>query len=78
MWAKQLLETINIYGIFDNPEELGNFTKCGSCFSWDDEYPVSNKMASDITDIVVNTKILTLLKLPQDTTNNALSDNQIK
>lgn len=76
--SEDLLETINIYGVFDNPEELSNFTKCGSCFSWEDEYPVSIKMASDMTDIIVNTKMLPMLKLPQDTTNNAISDNQIK
>lgn len=76
--SEDLLETINVYGIFDNPEELSGFVKCGSCFSWDDEYPVSMKMASDITDIVVNTKILPFLRLPQDTTNNAISDNQIR
>jgi len=72
-----LLETINIYGIFDNPEELSIFTQCGNCFSWEDEYPVSMKMASDITDIVVKTKILPFLQFPQDTSNDSLSQNQI-
>lgn len=76
--SDDLLETINIYGVFDNPEELSNFTKCGACFSWDDEYPVSLKMANDMTNIILNTKILPMLRLPQDTTNNSISDNQIK
>lgn len=76
--SDDLLETINIYGVFDNPEELSNFTKCGSCFSWDNEYPVSMKMANDMTNIILKTKILPFLQLPQDTTNNSLSDNQIK
>lgn len=76
--SETLLETINIYGVFDNPEELSSFTKCGSCFSWDDEYPVSLKMANDMTNIILNTKILPMLRLPQDTTNNSISDNQIK
>lgn len=75
--SEQLLETINIYGIFDNPEDLSNFTKCGSCFSWDDEYPVSMKMASVMTDIILKTKIFPFLQMPQDTSNDSLSQNQL-
>jgi hypothetical protein len=78
---EQLLETINVWGIFDNPTELSTFVSCGgnTCFSYDSEYPCSNKMASNITDIVLKTKVFPFLQLPADNTNDAVNkpDGQV-
>jgi hypothetical protein len=76
----KLLEYVNVFAIFENPEELSEFTLCNnisSCFSWDSPYPVSLKMANDITNIVMQTKVMPFLQMPQDTSNDALSQNQI-
>ena len=74
------MEYVNVFAIFENPEELSEFTLCNnisSCFSWDSPYPVSLKMANDITNIVMQTKVMPFLQMPQDTSNDALSQNQI-
>lgn len=67
------LESINVVGIFDDPTELINFVGCdeSTCFSWDDTYPCSLKMANDITNIVLKTKVYPYLQLPADNTNDA-------
>ena len=73
------LEYINVYAVFENPTELANYINCSkeSCFSWDQQYPVSLKMATTITDIVLKTKIYPFLQLPQDTANDAANPSQI-
>lgn len=78
--SEMLLEYINIFAIFENPEELANFTGCSSvigCFNWDSKYPVSLKMSNDITNIVMQTKMIPSLQMPYDTSNDALSQNQL-
>jgi hypothetical protein len=74
-----LLEYINIFAIFENPEELAGFSSCGSspCFSWDSKYPCSLKMANDITNIIMQTKVQPFLQMPHDTSNDGLSQNQL-
>lgn len=74
--SEQLLEKINVWGIFENPSELSTFVSCGgeSCFSYDDEYPCSLKMANDITNIVLKTKVYPYLQLPADNTNDAVNN----
>ena len=74
-----LLENINIFAIFEDPEELGNFSTCGggSCFNWDSQYPCSLKMANDITNIIMQTKVQPFLQMPHDTSNDSLSQNQL-
>ena len=78
--SELLLEYINIFAIFEDPEELANFTACSSsigCFNWDSKYPVSLKMANDITNIIMQTKVMPFLQMPHDTTNDAYSENQL-
>lgn len=72
---EQLLETINVWGIFENPSELANFVSCNgdTCFSYDSEYPCSLKMAQQITDIVLKTRVYPFLQLPADNTNDAVN-----
>ncbi len=75
-----LLEYINVFAIFEDPEELSDFSSCSSsigCFSWDSKYPCSLKMADDITNIVMQTKVMTFLQMPHDTTNDSFSENQL-
>lgn len=71
-----MLENISVYGIFDDPTSLSAYAACdgSTCYSIDNDYPCSLKMASDITNIVLKTKILPFLQIPSDTTNNAASD----
>lgn len=73
--AEDLLETINVWGIFDNPSELSTFVSCNgnTCFDYDSEYPCSLKMASDITNIVLKTKVFPFLQLPADNRNDGAS-----
>ncbi len=75
---EQLLETVNIYAIFEDPSDLSGFINCNNntCFGWDSEYPCSLKMASDITNIVLKTKVFPFLQLPVDNKNDAANINE--
>lgn len=68
-----ILDTVTLYGIFDDPSELSGFIGCdnNSCFNYNSVYPCSLKMASMITDIVIKTKVLPYLQLPADNRNDA-------
>lgn len=71
------LSKVALKGIFEDPTEVEAFF-CDSkpCFTWDDRYPVSAKMDNMIVDIVLKTKVLPLLQMPMDTTNDANNENQ--
>lgn len=73
--SEDLLETINVFGLFENPMSLKGFSSCSGtpCFTVDSEYPCSLKMATMITDIVVKTKVLPFLQLPSDNSNDAIN-----
>lgn len=75
-----LLTYVNVHGIFEDPRDLASFHSCTGdpCFSLDSDYPVSYKMATDITDIIVQTKIRPLLSIPQDTTNDSANNQQVQ
>ena len=77
--SELLLEYINIFAIFENPEDLDGLSNCGgsSCFTWDSKYPCSLKMANDITNIIMQTKVNPFLQMPHDTSNDGLSQNQL-
>lgn len=76
------INKINVVGIFDDPTELADYVNCEDdvCYDDDDFYPISSRMASKITDIIVKTKILPFIQMPKDDTNNANNDfkQQIK
>lgn len=65
-----LLATVSVRGIFEDPQELGEFFTCDGdpCWTIDSDYPCSMKMASMITDIVLKTKVNPLLTYPVDVT----------
>lgn len=73
---EQYIDKINVTGVFENPADLIAYTACGgsTCFSYNSNYPCSLKMANDITNIVLKTKVYPFLQLPQDNTNNANND----
>ena len=75
---EQLLETVNVYGIFEDPSDLSSFINCenNSCFGWDSNYPCSLKMANDITNIVLKTKVFPFLQLPADNKNDGANINE--
>lgn len=70
---EDFLSHINVWAVFEDPSALKAFTNCSgsTCFRWDAEYPCSLKMASQITDIVLKTKVYPLIQMPQDNTNDA-------
>lgn len=74
-----LLEKVSISAIFEDPSELEAFECEGvSCFDpLTTRYPLSNKLASVVTDIVIKTKVLPFLQFPQDTTNNSTNESII-
>jgi len=73
---EELLSNCNIFGLFEDPEDLNNYVSCNGlpCFDWSSPYPVSLKMANDITNYILRSKVLPFLQFPQDTTNNASND----
>lgn len=76
----KFMKYINIYGLFEDPSELANYTSCTgkTCFNVDDPYPVSNKMANDITNYIIKTKVVPFLKFPQDNANDgAKNESQL-
>jgi len=72
----QFLSKINVVGLFENPTEVAAYNGCDEtpCYSDNSNYPCSLKMANDITNIVLKTKIYPLLSLPQDNENNAANE----
>lgn len=74
----QFLSKINVVGIWEDPTELSTYANCDDepCYSDTSNYPCSLKMASDITDIVLKTKVYPFLALPQDNQNDAANEEQ--
>lgn len=72
------LESINISAIFESPSDLVAFTSCSgsTCFDNNSSYPCSLKMADDITNIVLKTKVNPYIQMPQDNSNNGNNDLQ--
>lgn len=74
-----MLEYINVQGLFEDPSELQNFSSCESdqCFYPETSpYPISSNMSSQITDIVIKTKVIPYMQFPADLSNNANNDTQ--
>ncbi len=69
----QNLNYLTVAGIFEFPSDLGEFVSCDNqeCWTLDSNYPVSLTLATQITDIVVKTKVNTFLTLPMDNSNDA-------
>lgn len=72
------LKYVNVDLLAENPADLAEFNDCSGvvCFSQDSTYPCSLKMANDITNIVLKTKVYPFLQLPADNTNDAANVTQ--
>ncbi len=68
-----LLSLVNVYGIYDDPSELGAFKNCAddSCWSADSPYPVNLKMASAITDYIIKTKVAPFMTFDMNNANDS-------
>ncbi len=76
----KFMKYVTVYGLFEDPSELSSYTSCTgeACFSIDSSYPVSNKMANDITNYIIKTKVVPFLKFPQDLSNDgAKNESQL-
>ena len=58
--------------------ELANLPTCegGVCFSTYSAYPVSANMSSQITDIIIKTKVMPFMQFPSDNVNDGNNDSQ--
>jgi hypothetical protein len=72
------LSIINVQALFEDPMELANFPTCegGVCFSTDSPYPASANMSSQITDIIIKTKVMPFMQFPSDNINDGNNDSQ--
>ena len=70
---EKILEYVSVSGIFEDPTEAILFTKCdGSpCFTWDSDYPVTQRMSRLITSMVLQERLGIVQQSPNDTSNNA-------
>ncbi len=68
-----LIEKITINAVFEDPTDLATFNTCEgvACYTDDSPYPITMKMASQITDIIIQTKVRPFMLSSQDTNNNS-------
>lgn len=69
----QVLQYVEVAGLFETPSDLSEFVDCDSelCFTMDSPYPVSLSLATQITDIIIKTKVQPFMQFPMDQSNNA-------
>lgn len=68
----QLLTYVSIAGLFEFPSELAEFIACDgeACWSLDSPYPISLSLATQVTDIIIKTKVNPFMTYPMDNSNN--------
>lgn len=69
----EFLEKIEVAGLFESPSDLKRFSDCSgkACFNNDSSYPVSLSIATQITDIVIKTKVAPFMQFPMDNSNDS-------
>ena len=69
----QNLNYLTVAGLFETPSDLARFIACDNqeCWTYDSNYPLSATLATQVTDIVIKTKVNPFMSFPSDTTNNA-------
>ena len=67
---------INVRGIFEDPEKLGEFLNCDgtACYDDDSEYPLPMDMLQMLTAGILNGEMRVLAGMATDTTNDAAQD----
>lgn len=70
------LQTINIRGIFEDPEEVHKFTRANGLDLYDDDspFPVPSDMIQQITQSILNTEMSAILKGMDDDEHNFQQD----
>ena len=68
----QFLEVVEVAGLFETPSDLKRFADCSGnlCFTDDSPYPVSLTLATQITDIILKTKVAPFMTFDMKNTNN--------
>lgn len=68
-----VLEYVSVSGIYEDPTEALLFNKCdgSSCFSWDDDYPITQRMSRVITTMVLQERLGITQQAPNDQKNDA-------
>jgi hypothetical protein len=72
------IEKITVYGVFEDPTELGNYVACDGnpCYSDDDEYPISGWMIPMMQNLIVEKDLKVLLSTMPDMAGDAKADNE--
>lgn len=68
----QFLELVEVAGLFETPSDLKRFADCSGnvCFTDDSPYPVSLTLATQITDIILKTKVNPFMQYDMKNANN--------
>lgn len=78
----QMLDYVDLAGLFETPSELSKFNCCDGtpCFTLDSPYPISMSLATQVTDIVVKTKVQPFMLFTRDTKEDGanLQEHQTK
>lgn len=67
------LEYVALSGIFDDPTEALLFSNCDGtpCWTWDDEYPITNRLSTIISGKILKERLGISLSSPNDENNDA-------
>ncbi len=67
------VESINVTGVFNEPEDLGNYKDCSGepCYSDDGYYPMSLHMVNTLKKMIMDTNFKVYLNTKEDTKNDA-------
>jgi len=68
-----VMDKVSIAGVFDDPTEVLEFSTCegAPCFTWDSPYPITNKIAKIISDMVLKEKLGIALSVSRDDKNDS-------
>jgi len=71
----KFMEVVNVAGLFETPSDLEAFETCSGeqCFTLDSPYPISLTLSTQLTDIIIKTKVAVFMNFPQDNSNDASS-----
>jgi hypothetical protein len=66
------LGVISVTGLFEDPGDLSRFISCSNtpCYTLESQYPASLKMANEITNYIIQTKVKPYMLTNQDQTND--------
>ena len=74
---QKLIRRVNIMGIFEDPTAVTSFCNnaAGTCFSADDQYPISSWMLPYIRQELIN-QVVGSIQMPEDNTNDATANER--